>query len=314
LKASFSWRIGFLLLLLVAEVALVVSLRALGWYATNGGLIWASCLICAVLPFVAAVVALLRNRMRFDLRSMLVATALIAVFLYLSVRPLQTALSSRSASRSLLAAGAALRTKSSWDSVYAQLKYDPRTTPEAVPLNQELAVWLRPLAGSLLKISPSDSVREVWLSSDEQVIDLCGNAGRFLNLERVAVSEGVTPAGTEILRQALPRFARLSGLQIVDVNVPKDWFQKLPGIHTLSIWAEGPRAIPQLSQQQLRDIAALPGLRILWIYKCAITDADAKTLASAKSLRRLILRKTAVTQAGEDALSAAMPDCVIHRE
>jgi hypothetical protein len=98
------------------------------------------------------------------------------------------------------------------------------------------------------------------------------------------------------------------------VDLPKNWFQTLPGIHTLSIWAEGSRGIPRLSQQQVRDIAALPDLRVLWFFKCAVTDADAHVLTNAKPLKRLVLRKTAITQLGEDELTKALPDCVIHRD
>jgi hypothetical protein len=298
--------------LLVGEVAWAVSLRDYGWGATNGGIRWTTCLVGAILPLIAAAVMLGRHRMRFNLRTILIAMALIATFLYLSVRPLQKALSSRRGSQSLLAAGATLRTYSSWDSVYAQLKYDPR--PTAIPpVDQQLAFWLRPLAGNLLNIPPDDTVREIWLVSDEQVAELCSNARAFSNLERISIDAAVTPAATETLLQALPTFARLTDLQF-GVAVKKGWLRSLPNIRTLSLWAEGPLTGRSLSDEQLRDIAALPDLRVLNIFMYATKDADIQILAASKTLKHVILKKTAATQSGADKLSAAMPDCVIHRD
>lgn len=312
MKAPSSLRIGFLLMLLVGEVAWVASLRAYGWGATNSGAVWAICLIGAVLPLIAAVAVLGPHRFRFNLRTMLVAMALVATFLCLSVRPLQNAVTSRQGSRSMLTAGATLHTRSSWDSVYAQLNFDPR--PAAImPVNQQLAFWLKQLAGNLLTIPTDDSVREIWLTSDEQVAELCRNAENFSSLERISIDTGVTPGATEALRQALPTFAHLTDLQL-GIDVRKDWFQSLPNIRTLSLWAEGPPAGRRLSDEQLRDIAALPDLRVLYIFKYAIMDADAQLLATSKTLKHVILKKTSVTQSGEEQLSAAMPDCVVHRD
>ena len=241
---------------------------------------------------------------------MLVATALVAAFLCLSVRPLQNAVSSRQGSRLLTAAGAMLRTKSSWDDVYAQLNYDPR--PAAIlPVNQELAPWLRPLAGHLLTVPTDASVREVWLTTDEQVAGLCGNAAIFSNLERISIDPGVTPTATEMLLQALPTFAGVTDLQF-SVPVRKNWLRSLPNIRTLSLWAEGPLTGSRLTDEQLRDVAALPDLRVLWIFRYATTDTDIQILAASKTLKQLVLKKTASTQAGQDHLSAAMPDCIIH--
>jgi hypothetical protein len=312
LKASSSLRIGFLLLLLVGEVGLVVSFRSLGWYSTNGKILWVSCLLCAILPLIAAVVVLGRHRLRFNLQTMLIAMALVATFLYLSVRPLQTALSSRQGSRSLLATGATLRAKSSWDSVYAQLKYDPRPAA-TMAVDRELAFWLRPLAGNLLKIPTDNDVREIWLDSDEQVAELCRNAANFSNLERISVDTGVTPAATEALLQALPTFAHLTDFQF-DVPVRRDSLRSLPNVLTLSLWAEKPLTGASLSDAQLRDVASLPDLRVLYIFLYKITDADVQVLADSKTLKRIILKKTGVTQSGQDKLSAAMPDCIIDRD
>jgi hypothetical protein len=309
LKASASLRIGLLLVLLVGEVAWFALLRTFGWNSTNAKFVWALCLIGALLPLIVAAVALGRQRMRFTSRAMLVATALVAAFLFFTIRPLQTAWTSRRASQALMAARATLSTESSWDGVYRQLAYDPRTASTAQS-SQQLAPWLRPLAGDLVKIPPADSVREIWLGSDAQIEALCNEAASFPNLERLGIGGG-TPAAMEKLRQVIPKFARLSEL-LLDVDLPYGWFRSLPRIHTLSLWAEGRPAGTKIPTEQLRDIAALPDLRVLDIFLYAETDADVKVLSTSKSLRRLILKKTAVTAAGPKQLSAAMPECVVY--
>lgn len=298
------------MLLLVVEVALVISLRAFGWHATNNGMLWILCLLCAALPLVSALVALLRDRFRFGSRTLLVATTLIAAFLYLTIMPLHRASRSRRASQALLATGATLRTASSWDSVYQHLAYDPRPAPYPAPHDNELSSWLRPLAGNLLKIPRADAVREIWLSGDIQVETLCYNAAEFPNLERLDIG-GVSPAAMESLKQAIPSFARLGELKL-DLDLPKNWFRSLRKIHTLSLWAEQNRAGRKISVEQLRDLAALSDLKVLDIFLYAVTDADVKVLSTSTSLKRLLLKKTAVTAAGAKQLSTEMPGCVVY--
>src|SRR5262249_14569475 len=155
------------LTLLLGEVGWVAALRAFGWNTTNSRIEWLACLFWAGLPLVVAAIVLARHQLRFNVRTMLVAMALIATFLYLTVRPLQTAVSSRRASRAVLSAGATLHTISSWDNVYASLQYDPRTPAAKVLPAPELAPWLRPLARNLLSVPTDDSIREIWLGSDE---------------------------------------------------------------------------------------------------------------------------------------------------
>ena len=305
--ASSSLRMGFLLTLLIGEAALVASLHAFGWFATGGGLRWIGCLLAAVLPLVIAAVVLFRHRFRFGLRMLLVAMALVATFLFITVRPLQIAISARRANRLMLAAGATLHTTSSFDEVYRQLKYDPRPPRSLTPIKQSLPFWLRPLAGNIVAVPTDDSVREIWLDSDEQVAALCGEASTFRNLERISIDPGVTPAAGETLRRTLPELAHLSDIQF-DVDVPADWLQSLSGIRTLVMWKERRIARSRLSNEQLRVIAASPELRVLLIFGYANTDADIQILSGSKTLKHVILKKTAVTLSGERQLSACCPD------
>jgi toxin ParE1/3/4 len=49
-KPTLRLRIGFLLTLLVAEIAIVVALNTLGWLGTGSAIRWWSCLLLAALP------------------------------------------------------------------------------------------------------------------------------------------------------------------------------------------------------------------------------------------------------------------------
>jgi hypothetical protein len=308
---SFPLRIGLLLTLLVAEAALVVSLRTVGWNSTGRAIRWTSCLLAAFLPLALVAIAICGQRFRFSLRMLLIAMGLVAVFLWATVLPLRNAVDARRASQSLLAAGATLRTASSFDEVYAHLKYDPRPSRPAPAIDRPLAVWLRPLAGDILKVPTADAIKEIWLESDAQIAALRQDSSSFSNLERLGVSTAVTPAGMSALRSALPAGAHMTDI-LLNVDVPQGWLSSLNGVRTLSLWAEGPRAGLPLSREQFQAIAALPELRVLWIFGYAVTDADIQILSGCKTLKHVVFRKTAVTAAGEEQLSRALPDCVVH--
>ena len=307
-----SFRIALLLTLLVGETALVFSLRLLGWHETGGAIRWISALGLAVLPLGIAAI-LLVHRFRFGLRTLLVATALVALFLTVTVMPLQNALSSRRMSQRLLAAGASLHTASPFEDVYKRWGYDPRPKSPSPAEERELSVWLRPLAGDLLTIPTDDVIRQIWFDSDAQISILCRDPRAFRNLEGISVSQAVTPTGMEMLRRSLRKFTYLTYIHI-DVDVPKGWLRSLEGITTLDLWGEQRRPGSRLSGEHLHDIAALRDLRVLWIFKYATNDADVEVLSRCKSLKHLILRKTAVTELGEQRLSAALPNCAVDRE
>jgi hypothetical protein len=93
------------------------------------------------------------------------------------------------------------------------------------------------------------------------------------------------------------------------------WLRPLGGeILKLSADAEI-KSIPRaLSASLVREIAEMPNLRVLFIVLHPLTNADAAILAESNTLRYMLLRKTAITEAGAKALSEAMPNCVINRD
>jgi hypothetical protein len=310
---SSSVRIALLLTLLISEIALVVSLRAVGWTETGGAILWISSLLLATLPLLMAGVLLIGRRLRFSLRTLLVVLSLIAFFLMLAVLPLRDAFNSRHASRRLLAAGAEVRINSSMDDVYARWGFDPRPPTSAPPARRSLPFWLRPLARDLLTFPTDEAIREIRLHDDDQISALCREASRFRNLERICVSRAITPAGMGRLRQSLGYFDRLTDFEIV-VDLPSGWLRSLDGVASLYLHETRPHRGRRLATDHLHDIAALPNLRILLIVDYSISDADLQILSDCKSLKRLVLKRTAVTELGGQQLLTVLPDCVVYRE
>jgi hypothetical protein len=132
------------------------------------------------------------------------------------------------------------------------------------------------------------------------------------NLECISIYGTVTPAGMEMLRQTLRKFPHLTDVDI-GIVVPKGWLRSLEGTRMLQLWVEGRQPGRRLSVDLLHETTAMPDLSVLRIHTYAINDADVDVLSGCKSLRYLILRKTAVTEVGERLISDALPDCVVDR-
>ena len=69
-----------LVVVLLLEAGLVISLRWLGWYGTGNAIKFAACLVVTFFPLLVACVLLIRRRLKFSVRTLLVATTLVAVF------------------------------------------------------------------------------------------------------------------------------------------------------------------------------------------------------------------------------------------
>ena len=61
------------------------------------------------------------------------------------------------------------------------------------------------------------------------------------------------------------------------------------------------------------DIASLKQLEVLMVLGYALNDADAQVLASSPSLKRIILRGTAVSAIGEAHLAESLSDRIVYR-
>ncbi|MEX2115091.1 MAG: hypothetical protein WD845_17990 [Pirellulales bacterium] len=298
--------------LLLLEAGLVVSLRTLGWLGTGSAIGLIICTLATFLPLLIGLVLLARNRLRFGLRALMACVALVAVFVFVSAMPLVDYRSARTATKQLAAANATLNVEFDWDSFYDGMGLKPPPVPESAPAVR-LPPWLGPFTESLSAIPTDDAVRSIHLSSDEQVHILAVYSARFSSLQFVSIARGVSVAGLRTLQSVLPHFPQLVGVQVNDVAVPENWYGSLTNIRTLLVWGEGMSRGAPFPPEDLVAIRSLPNLEALMILGYAFNDSDAKRLSSSPSIKRVILRGTAVTPKGESALSNAMSERIIYR-
>ncbi len=299
--------------LLFVELALVASLRTFGWYGTGNVIRLIACICVTLIPLLLAAVLLVGNRLRFGLQSLMGIVALFAVFLAVSAMPLIDYRSARTASSQLVAANATLNADlDGWDDFHNGMGLE--VPPDLTPVQPaEVPPWLSPFTERLSAIPADESVRSIWFDSDGQIQILVNHATRLPNLQRISITSGVTEDGLTHLQAILPRFTHLQHITLNNVVVPENWYQSLTRITTLFVWAEGSLRGTAFPPDGLVDIASLPQLEVLMVMGYDLDDSDADTLASSPSIKRVILRGTAVTQVGESNLANAVPDRIVYR-
>jgi hypothetical protein len=245
------------------------------------------------------------------MQSLLAAMALVAVFMFFTVRPLLEANDSRRASRLLAANGVVPQVESSRDDFFSQIEYDPRFPRNYGTSKGEIPRWLMPLAGDLVNYPQDDAIIEVALRGDDQVAAFCQVANRIGNLESLDVF-GVSAKGMEQLQKRLPSVPRLLDISVnIDVDIPDGWFASLAQVRSLMVWAERQRMGSPLAVERLREIAELPNLKVLLLFGYSVNDANVQELARSRSLKRIVLRYSDVTEDGKRRLREAMPGCKI---
>ncbi len=243
---------------------------------------------------------------------MLTATTLVAVLLMLSLMPLVRHRAARQASMRLLSSNATINVGLDWDEFYSQidLQSPPKLTPAktaAVP------PWLTPFTIHTSSIPPDDAVRSIWLYTDEQCHILADNWERFTSLQSVSITRGVSDDGFRLLQEVLPRFKHLDCVHTNDVVVPSNWYGSLTNIRTLWVWGEGASRGKPFNREHLNDIVSLSNLEVFMVLGYAFNDSDARELATSTSIKRVILRGTAVTLAGETDLSNGEINRIVYR-
>jgi hypothetical protein len=303
-------RLWWLGALLAAESLLALSLHTLGWFETGGLLRQAGCALLALLPLAAAIYLVARRRFRFNMRTMLIATALLAAFLGISVFPLFDAVASRRGALALAATGIDVRDYCSNDEYFLRDGHDPRPPAPPRPAVRPLPIWLRPLAGEALRLPVDAAVREVKVNDDAQAFALAANIARLPSLTYVGVNtRGLSPPGVAAVFATLPQASQLVQYHMT-CPVPPGMLRQARSVRC--IWIDsGSRLVNAIGPEVLNDLAALPELQHLDMRHVRISDADLQLLAKSASLRRIVLRAEGPTPAGVDRLEASMPDCRI---
>lgn len=322
MRPNSSVRLSPLLALLIAEIALLVAIRQLDWFATGPINQWIARLLAAFLPLLVAVALLVKRGLRFSLRTMLVATALIAVFLVITGVPLRNAIALRQVSHRLKSAGASIGTGRASEDFFRSLGY-PESDPLPPSNTGSLPAWLRPLAGDFNELPLDEQVIAIAMRDDRQIAELCRDPAPLVHLKSIAVYRGVSPTGMESLGKAMPQFAAVKEVSVNHVPVTLQFLRALENVEFLTLSARYPRrfsyrmavsAPGQLTTEYVAAIASLPHLKVLHLIDHGIADADFALLAKSASLEHVILNNATVSSAAVKKLRQQLPHCDIRKE
>lgn len=304
-------RIALLVTFLGCELLAVYSLRTKGWTGTGGALQLLLSLAIALLPLVAAIAVLLLRGRRFSLRSMMIATALFAVFISMILIPYTGAINRRRGVMALEAAMIPYSTESSEE--YYHLRQIPFTLePESVTRSSDdLSFWMTPLLDDSIPTYPDRAVRRLTLQTDQDIEVVAPLLSRFPNLENVLLVgpsgglAGVSKAGAIQLGESFPP---LEELTIKASMIPEDWGRSLPDIRSLSIVAGWPReSVVELEDRQLDGLLSVNGLEILTFDGIDINDSNVECIAKVPELKHLTLSRSNVTKEKLASLRKAYP-------
>lgn len=311
LSRCFYSRTAILIAFLLLELGFAWSFRALGWFETGGLVRWGACALLALAPLVVAAGMLARRRFRFGMRTLLIAMSLLAIFMWASVLPLYQAIEARRGSLALKACRTEISLASGNSEYFKLVGYDPRRTAPVYHPEPTLPAWLRPLAAETLQVAPDNSVCEIWCDNDAQVAAFAEHATRFTRVTCIGLRKGVGPQGRQMLLSVMNELPHVDQLY-VDRPISEGWLRTGAFNRLRSLKINGlPRSHDALSKQILTEIAELPELRYLSLWRVETSDDDLQQLAQSTSLRLIELRVSGATSPGFEQLGRAIPECRI---
>ncbi len=301
-------RLLFLVGVFVCELLAIHSLKSYGWDGTGDrlNLIVAVCL--ALTPLVAAIGVLLFRGRHFSLRSMLIATTLLAIFIATIVYPVTQVRQRRRLGSIFQAQHFPYGTESHLEESYRLFGIPYRQEPAAeTDDSDDIQFWMKPLLGDSLPTYPDRAIRSLDLYSDEDVEFVADLIGQLPNLEVVYVRDQVTERGLQVMAE---RFPKLEALTFDRVNLPKDVGGSLRGVRYLTVRGDFSRPNPphtKISDEQLRDLISVKGLEVLSFDGIVIDDSNAPILLEQDNLKMLILWRSKLTEQGHDLLRSQAP-------
>lgn len=206
------------------------------------------------------------HRIRFSLRGLLLATAIVALLVAYLVSPYLNERRSRLVTLAMEKSGIGFNT----ESINVMLLDAGLMAPADRVRPEEAPMWFQPLMRDL-PVS-SAAIREIWLWDDGQVHAAKDFYASLPNLQTVYVwgrykygpnqgRPGVTADGLQELARSLPSIDRLV---LTDVPVTGDCCRFFSGVRVLSVRAQAADS-PLLNRPhtQLDDILSTPGLEVL---------------------------------------------------
>jgi hypothetical protein len=301
-------RLFFLLGVFACELLAFHSLKSYGWDGTGDRLNMILAVCLALLPLVAALVVLLFRGRHFSLRSMLIATTLLAIFIAIIVYPIAQVRQRRRVASIFESQRFPYGTGTRLERSYQQFGIPYHQEPAAeTDDTDDIQFWMKPLLGDALPTYPDRAIRSLDLYSDEDIEFVADLIGQLPNLEVVHLRDRVTERGLKMIAE---RFPKLEALTIDRVILPQVVDVSLPAVRYLTIRGDFSRPNPphtRISDEQLRDLISVEGLEILSFDGIVIDDSNAPILLEKGNLKMLILWRSKLTERGHDALRGQAP-------
>jgi hypothetical protein len=273
------------------ELGLVVSLRKLGWFGTGDLLTLIASLSAVFLPFLIIGFMLFWGRLRISLRGLMIAVALVSVFMALSVKPLLDFRSMRQASLALLALNTQVSTEQ-YD--YHSLKYRSPTYSQKEQKIAEPNVWIPPWLHYFIKdiqlVPPDLTVVRIAVVSDEQFEMLIQHIHRLPNLESMWISD----VSSNNVRRIPELINSNPSIRSVDFRNPvlreplfgSHWNIQAIGI---SYWPPVDERKSRLSDQTIVELIQQKGLETLHLSNSGLDESQLKRLAESSTLEKVVV-------------------------
>ena len=322
-RASSRWFVLAGLCVMVAEGLAVWSLRRSGWDITVSSVSWLGALGLSIVPLGGACLLLLQSGRRFQLRTLLIAFLLLAVFLSMTVRPILRYRRDRRTSFLLNAAG--MKT----DSYMIDYFLGVRQQRERGPTSE--IGWLRPLVRDYADLLRDDQIRVVQVYNDDQCRLLASQAETLPELYHVARAYGVfSKDGLDVLvripqvkgisllgidAMGLRKFKKathLRHLMLSNINAVVDFNAVLPGsLETLFIRNEPGNEL-WMNKQHIEALSQMRSLKAIYLSGFNLIDDDLAPLKASTHLQHLAVWQSLVSKEMERELQLALPNCQVH--
>ncbi len=282
-----------------------------GWLATGFAARLSMALAAAAIPLFVGGIILFRKGRRFSIRSILIATACLAIFLAIVLLPLIQARRAREAASTLGQLGIGVQATNRFaKQLRRTTQIDDYHEYELGTIAPEIGLfeWLRPLAGKIMDLPEDRQVLELYAQFDDELKLVCELAERIPNLQSLTIVGCSSEAVSGFLGQ-IDRFPKLEFLTFHGSTIPENGLGQLKSLRLLQVAGNPALRSTSLSPEQLEDISRLANLEVLMFTLLPIADEHLDIISRNKSLKHIVFTFTDVTDTGKAELEKAIPNC-----
>lgn len=264
-------------LIVIFELALFAILLTAGWDGTTMIVAGSG----AVLPLIVGLVSVLYRGRKFSIRSLLIATGCVALFIVITIQPLLNAQRERSATLKLQEAGVQIGQLSQLNS---NLRcWGLENVKQTKASNEHLPHWVGLVSPKLIKAEPNNRLVYLTANRDSQLVTISKVANELTSVRLLRI-DGATPLGLRFFLENIGQFESLEAITFYDCQLPEESLEKLSRMKFLQI-VNRTGATSAANETQLETIASSSNLLGLQVEP--MSEAELSALNSNRSLRKL---------------------------